>query len=252
MKQFRAWSVLMVMVVWPAAAWAQTPAAPSARDIVDARIDLSFVNATGNSRTQTLGVAGDMWVRPDHWAFRNKVAYVRSDANHALNAESLTVLLRVERPAGRAFVFGEYNLLIDRKAGLAARNAATIGLQWKALRDARGHDVLSFFSGAGWARESRVATGATGPRRIDSAVVNAGWSLQRAFGAGAELKDDFRADLALDRTTDWRLTHTISLSAAISARLSLKVVQVLRFAHDPPPSFRQTDTLSSVALVVKF
>lgn len=236
-----------------APAAAQTAPAPKpARDIVDARADLNFVNATGNSRTQTLGAVADVWLRPDGWAFRNRVGFVRSEARDVVTARQLTYLSRLERPNGRAFVFGQYDLLRDRLAGIASRHSATLGLQWKALGDARGVRTFSLFTGAGAAREHRVTATGAHVAHIDTALVNAGWAYLRKFANGSEFRDDFRTDVAVDRADDWRLSHTALLTASVNSRLSLKLQHVLRYVNDPPPSFRRTDTVASAGIVVKF
>jgi putative salt-induced outer membrane protein YdiY len=228
------------------------PAAPPKRDIVDARADLNFVNATGNSRTQTLGVSADVWLRPDGWAFRNRAGFVRSEARGAVTARQLTYLSRLERPAGRAFVFAQYDLLRDRLAGVGSRQSATVGVQWKALGDAKGIRTFQLFTGAGAAREHRVTAAGAHVAHIDTALVNAGWAYVRKFTNGSEFKDDIRTDVALDRRNDWRVSHTVVLSATVNSRLSLKLQHVLRYVNDPPPTYRRTDTVASAGVVVRF
>lgn len=250
--------VLGGALLCPSAVAAQTqtpppaPPAPPARDVVDARADFSFVNATGNSSAETIGAGADVWVRPGTWAFRNKAALVRSKSRGVVTARSLTYLSRIERPVGRVFAFGQYDLLVDRLAGTAARNGLIAGIEWKAIGDKKAPVELSVYAGAGWARETRVATDAMGESHEDSAVGNAGWTYAWRFGTGSELKDDFRSELALDNPDDWRLAHTISLTAALNTRLALKIASAVRYVNQPNPKFRPTDTTTSAGIVIKF
>lgn len=243
----------LACLAWAATAAAQTPAAaPPRRDIVDARADLNFVNATGNSRTQTLGSVADVWVRPDGFGIRNRLAFVRSEARGVLTARQLTYLSRVEHPAGRAFLFAQYDLLLDRLAGVSSRNSATVGLQFKVAGDAKGVRTLLVFGGVGAARERRVTAAGVSVAEINTAVLNSGWSYVRKFANGSEFRDDFRADVALDRADDWRLAHTASLAAAINSRVSLKLSHVLRHVNKPPSSFKRTDTVASAGIALRF
>jgi putative salt-induced outer membrane protein YdiY len=239
-------------VAAPAAAQAPAAAAAPKRDVVDARADLNFVNASGNSRTQTIGVVADVWLRPVGWAYRNRIAFVRSEARDVVTARQLTYLSRIEHPAGRAFVFGQYDLLRDRLAGIASRHSATVGLQWKALGDAKGVRTFQLFSGAGAAREHRVTPAGAHVAHIDTALVNAGWAYLRKFVNGSEFRDDLRTDVALDRRNDWRLSHTAIMTATVNSRLSLKLQHVLRYVNDPPPTYRRTDTVASAGVTVRF
>jgi putative salt-induced outer membrane protein YdiY len=227
-----------------------TPAVPPPRDIVDARADLNFVNASGNSRTQTLGAAADVWIRPGTWAFRNRAALVRSEARDVLTAKSLTFLSRAERPAGRAFVFGQYDFLLDRLAGIAARHSASLGFQWKVWSDPRR--TFSLFSGMGAARERRVSAQGIPVATIDTVFINGGWAYLRKFANGSEIKDDIRTDIALDRAHDWRVSHTLSVSAAVNSRVSLKMSHALRHVNLPPVPFKKTDAVASAGLVLHF
>jgi putative salt-induced outer membrane protein YdiY len=252
--RFVNWIVVGVALLCPPLAAAQTPTPPPPppRDIIDARVDFSFVNATGNSSAETIGAGGDVWVRPGSWAFRNKGALVRSQSRGIVTARSLTYLSRIERPVGRVFAFGQYDLLVDRLAGTAARNGLIAGVEWKAIGDKKARHELSAYAGAGWARETPVATAGETESHEDSAVGNAGWAYAWRFGTGSELKDDLRTELALDQPADWRLAHTISLTAALNTRLALKISSAIRYVNQPNPGFRTTDTTTSAGIVIKF
>jgi len=48
----------------------------------------------------------------------------------------------------------------------------------------------------------------------------------------------------------WKFDNTASLTAALTSVFSLRVSNIVRYAHDPVPGFEQTDTITSVALVL--
>jgi putative salt-induced outer membrane protein YdiY len=68
----------------------------------------------------------------------------------------------------------------------------------------------------------------------------------------SEITDDLDIVGTFDRSEDWRLAHTIAVTAKLTSVLSLKVSNAVRFSDFPAPGFKKTDTLTAVALVASF
>ena len=68
----------------------------------------------------------------------------------------------------------------------------------------------------------------------------------------AEFSDDVRYTGTFAEADDWRLANVASLTTRITTVFSLKLSNIVRYAHLPVEGFEDTDTTTSVALVAKF
>ena len=66
------------------------------------------------------------------------------------------------------------------------------------------------------------------------------------------MSDDFTYTGTFANSMDWRIYHSIALTAKISTIFSLKVANTIRFANVPVPTFLATDTTTTISLVAKF
>lgn len=248
--------VLALVLLVPAPAAAQTPKPADLPPVAatpnkpppfrEGSLDFSFIAATGNSDAQTLGLAGDIIFRPDDWEIRNRAGFVRAETDDELTAEAFYYNFRGARKVtSRLSVYGQYDYLRDRFAGIEHRNVLTGGLDY--LLVDQGPNRLSVFGGLGYLNEQRLAGD-----DLSTAVFDAGWAYRLKFSETAEFTDDLRYDQSLSEGDDWRIGHTAALSAKLTTLLSLKVSHNIRFVNAPPPGFEKTDTMTAVALVAKF
>jgi putative salt-induced outer membrane protein len=240
----------------PVVAAAQAPAPAALPAVVadkdkpppfrEGTVDFSFIAATGNSDSQTLGLAGDVIVRPDGWEIRNRAGFIRAETDDELTAEAFYYNFRAARKlTARLSAYGQYDYLRDTFAGIEHRSVITGGLDYLVVD--RAPHRLSVFAGLGYLNEQRVSGD-----DLSTAVLDAGWAYRLKFSESAEFTDDFRYDQSLSNGDDWRIGHTAALAAKLTGLFSLKVSHNIRFVNDPPPGFDQTDTLTAIALVAKF
>src|SRR5690606_16658974 len=123
--------------------------------------------------------------------------------------------------------------------------AVTGGVALKVADSAR--QTLGVDLGAGYVNEARLAGD-----DISSASYVAGAGYKLRLSETAELGDDVRLSGLFEESSNWRLAHTISVTTRVAAGLSLKVSHGVRYANLPPPGFKKTDAILSVALVAKF
>lgn len=250
--------VLMAVVAvgLPVVAMAQAPAPaalPPVKAPADApppfregAIDFSFIAATGNSDSQTLGLNGDLILRPEGWEIRNRAGFLRARTDDELTAAAFFYTFRAARKVTpRLSIYGQYDYLRDTFAGIEYRNVVTGGIDY--LLVDRAPHRLSVFAGFGYLNEQRTVG-----EDIATAVLDAGWAYKLKFSESAEFTDDFRYDQSLSDGNDWRLGHTAAVAAKLTTLFSLKVSHNIRFVNDPPPGFEKTDTITAVALVAKF
>lgn len=233
---------VLVALSWSVDALAQDPPPPTHEQTFEA----AFVGVTGNASSTTFGLGADVVSRPDSWLIRNKVAFVRNESNDVLVANAFDFTSRAQHTlTPRVSMFGEYGFFRDRFAGVSSRNTGTGGVAVKVL-DSDGQ-VLNLEAGLGYVNESRL----TG-EDISSASYMAATGYRLAITETSELVDDLRLSGIFAESGNWRLEHTIGLTTRIAAGLSLKVSHAVRYAHSPPPGFRKTDAIMSVALVARF
>jgi putative salt-induced outer membrane protein len=233
----------MMVALAPAAAWAQAAPPPPRHEGTG---EIAFVGVSGNASSQTIGLSFETIARPSTWVFRHRVAFVRNESNDALTAQSLLYGARAEKTlTGRASAFGEYGYFRDRFAGIANRQTIAGGLAAKIV--ARARHTLTADAGVGYLNEDRLAG-----EDLSDAIYTTGAKYVAKISETAELADEVALVGTFSRREDWRLAHTIAVTARLTAVLSLKVSNGVRYSRSPAPGFKRTDAITSVAVVAKF
>jgi putative salt-induced outer membrane protein YdiY len=236
------WIVLGLLLV-PALSSAQAPPPPPKHE---GTAEAAFVGVSGNAQSNTFGLGGEVIARPGIWVFKHKASFIRNEAAGTVTAQAILYTPRAEaRLNSRLGVFAEYLYFRDRFAGIENRNAVTGGLSVKAI-DQKAQ-TLALDVGGGYLKETRLA----GPN-ISSAIYTLGSAYRLKMSSTSELADDLGLTGNASDTSDWRLVHGIALTASMSTVLSLKVSNVIRYAHRPAPGFKTMDSTTSVALVARF
>lgn len=97
------------LALCPALAQAQTAGAKPPPPKHEATGELAFVGVSGNASTTTLGLGFEDIARPGAWIFRHRLAFVRTESDGTLNAQSFLYTPRAERTINaRLGAFGEY------------------------------------------------------------------------------------------------------------------------------------------------
>ncbi len=187
-----------------------------------------------------------MILRPDNWVVRNKATFVRNESDAALTAESFAELFRAERIlTPRSSAFGEYTYFRDEFAGVEHRNEMLGGISYKVVDRAR--HTLSVDSGLGYVNERR----SVGPD-VSSGTYAFGGRYRWKLSPTAELSEDARLTGTFAEADDWRVDNVVAIAARLTSLFSLKASNTVRFANNPVPGFKQTDTNTAIALVAKF
>ena len=233
----------------PALAAAQPPApapAPAPPPLREGSAEFAFVGTSGNSSTQTVGAGGEFIYRPDPWEAKLKLNYVRNKAEGELTAQSFVLALRAQRPIQpRLSGYGQYGYQRDRFAGILNRNALEGGVVYSLIDQAP--QTLHVDGGLGYAHESRL----TG-KNLSTAFLAGGANYTLKIAETSELAEDGHLVFSLSQGSDWRYTNTAALSAKVTTLWSLKLSNTIRYLNFPAPGFKNTDVLTSIALVAKF
>ncbi|HWW83325.1 MAG TPA: DUF481 domain-containing protein [Vicinamibacterales bacterium] len=225
---------------------ADNPAAPPPPPLHEATAEFAFVGTSGNSSTQSIGLSGQDIYRPDSWTLTTKATYVRNETSSELKAESFDFAFKGARNLNPRFsIFGRYEYLHDRFAGIEHRQNIEGGAAY-VLVDSAPH-TLTVDASLGYARELQLI----GPMLSNpSAQTGAVYKLK--VSETAELDEDAHFNWSLSDGNDWRAANILSVTAKLMTRLSLKASNTVRFVNEPVPGFMKTDTITAIALVVKF
>jgi putative salt-induced outer membrane protein YdiY len=121
--------VTLLVPTGPSLAWAQAPA-PAALPPIAAdpdkpppfrkgSVDFSFLSTSGNTDALTLGLPGDVIVRPGPWEIRNRAGFLRAETDDELTAEAFFYSARAARKlTPRLSMYGQYDYLRDKFAGI--------------------------------------------------------------------------------------------------------------------------------------
>ncbi len=207
---------------------------------------LSLVATSGNSDTQTLGLDLAVKKQPDPWGWEATATYLKSEQDGDTTAERYGGALRGERKlSDRWALFSAVNAEHDAFAGYDLRGVLEVGASYSALLGPV-HE-LSLDAGLSWTTEDLVASedqdymgGVFG--------LKYGWHPRKGTVVGQKLVwyPNF------DQTSDWRLTSETTLQAAVSERLALKLGYQIRYDNEPVPGFDETDTTTTVSIVLGF
>jgi putative salt-induced outer membrane protein len=236
------------LVLAPALALSQVPPPPppTPPPLYSGKAELSFVNTSGNTSTQTLGFGAEGEYKPAPWAVKATLAFVRAESDGETKAKSLAASLRGSRKiADPIEVFAQAAYLKNTFAGIDNRFGLEAGVAYTFLKGPP--HLLKFEAALGWTRELRV----TEPS-LSFATARLGVSYKWAISKTAELTDDSSFIEDLSDAGDWRLQSVTGVSAAMSTLLSLKISYTFAYVRKPPPGFGRTDTITAAALVAKF
>jgi putative salt-induced outer membrane protein len=241
-----AWITVCAALI-PATLVAQQPTPP---EEVPPRLEgdaqATLLATTGNSSSQALGVGGRVVWRPLPWRLEGKAAFAQTETDEVLSARSTVAMFRADRLLSpRMSVYGQYDFLRDLFAGIEQRNSITGGIAYRVL--ATAPHLLTVDGGIGFEHESRLAE-----ESEDRGIATGGLEYRWAISETSELVEELRYIQAFEAIDDFKLNQSIGLTAALTSVLSLKFANIVRYVNEPVPGFESTDTITSVALVLKF
>jgi putative salt-induced outer membrane protein len=230
----------------PPAAPVVASAAARAPSLVNGRAELSFINTTGNTSTQTLGTGAELTVTPGRWVLHSEARYVRTNAGDELQAENIVSQARISRSLwDDVSGYGEARFVRNTFAGIRRQTTIELGMSKQFLRGEPRH--LRAEAAVGHIDEDRLTgvdrrlTSGTAGLRYGLAISRQGHWSQQAY-----LTTD------LTDSSDWRLRHEASIAATLTSVLSLTFTHTLTYLHEPVPGFERADTVGAAAIVAKF
>lgn len=224
----------------------QAAPAPPPPPALEGSAEFSFVGTTGNASTRSVGAGLSLTGRHDAWTFTSKSAFIRTEDNNAVKAQSFSVASQAARALSpRLSLTARHEYKRDRFAGIQHRNTAQAGVSFDAYESAKHTLVLK--GGAGYANEQRQAG-----TDLSTAIGTAGLAYKFVISATATFENEAATEFSLTDSRDQQLNNVASLAAQLNSTLSLKLKHTTRWVKTPVPGFRKTDTITAIALVAKF
>jgi putative salt-induced outer membrane protein YdiY len=234
----------------PSFAQAAPPPKPPAHE---GSAEFALVGTSGNTSTKTVGLSGELVLRPGNWVYRAKSSYVQNEASGIVSARAVTAAFRAAREwKSRTSLFAQTGYLRDRFSGISSRTTVEAGVAhtWE-----KGPQSLSADASAGYANEQRVNPPnvvGPAPAAVSTGLVGVGERYKLKFSPTADFTDDLRYTKSLQTGIGYRVDHVAAVAAKLTTMFSLKLSNTVRFVSAPVPGFRKTDTITAMALVAKF
>jgi putative salt-induced outer membrane protein len=238
-----AFIVLVALSVCPHVVHAQAPPAPPERE---GSAEFAFVGTSGNSSTQTIGLAGELIYRPSPWEAKIKANYVRNEAQDQVEAQAFVLAVRAQRSIRpRLSAYGQYGYQRDRFAGILNRNAVEGGIVFSAIEQAPHKLIVD--AGLGYANEQRLLGD-----NLSTATLGGGGVYTLKISGTSEVSEDGHFVSSLSNGSDWRYVNAVALTAKVASIFSLKASNTIRYLNLPVAGFKKTDAVTAIALVAKF
>ncbi len=220
--------------------------APDAPPRLTTQVDLSFVQAAGNTRLRTLHVAEQLVYHPAPWKLTQTFAVVNGESDGSETANSLKAGLRADyefTPRFRLYALTGFER--DRFAGLARRWREEAGVSYGVL--ATAGDTLDAEAGMGLTQEKGDTTAAR-----DYAAARLAGRYRHAFRENTffEARAELLSNLA--DGNDNRVNGDLALIAPVSRNIAIKLGYTVRYDQQPEPAKRTTDTIASAGLQIVF
>lgn len=171
---------------------------------------------------------------------------MRNEAEDELRAQAFVFSARAQRPIRpRLSGYGQYGYQRDRFAGILDRNAVEAGLAYSLLEQAPHKLIVD--AGLGYANEQRLVA-----PNLSTATLGAGGLYTLKISPTSELTGDGHFVFSLSDGSDWRYANAVALTAKVTTVFSLKLSNTIRYVNLPVVGFKNTDAVTSIALMAKF
>jgi putative salt-induced outer membrane protein len=243
-------------------ALSQPPAAPAATPpkepppLWDVQVGGSFVGTSGNSDTASTGADFAAHRRGLVWQIESTATAVRTNTNDATSAERYLAMVRGQRKLTRIIGLstGE-KVERDRFSGIDFRSILDGGFSWALVR--RADWTLDGVTSIGWKHDSVCSDGPSGGACANASSrdspVGVFQLLSRIpFGGAGDTTQRFTYYPDLKATSMYRNEAEVTAQATMTSRLALKLGYLLRYANEPVPGFKKTDSTTTASVVLRW
>ena len=209
-------------------------------------LGLAYLATSGNSDSSTGGLDVKYKDAFGAWGLELTGGYLRAEQDGDLTAERLFAGIRGTRSLSERWqAFAGANYLQDKFAGLDARYVVEAGATYTMLKGVP-HELV-FDLGAAW--NSDVLVDGTSESYVSGlAALRYAWTISDS----AKLTERLAFFPNFEDTDDYRIESDLAIQAAVAKHLALKFGYGVRYDNQPVPGFSETDTVTSVSLVLSY
>jgi putative salt-induced outer membrane protein len=248
MRQARVAALLLLLLLaHPLAGQDNCPCPPPAPPppLWTGSLGFSYLATSGNSDSQTLGLATTWARQPTPWGVELQATAARAETEGEKTAERLYGAVRGKRALGeRLELFTGLSYERDPFAGFDSRALAEVGGIWKLWRGPV--HLLDFDLGVTWTREEPTS-GAS----FDYPGALAGAAYTWVISPTSSFRERLVFLPNLEDSDDWRLRAETALDAALASAWALRLGFLATRDNRPTPGFEKDDTATSISLVWK-
>jgi len=224
---------------------AQAPA-PEPPPPWELKLGASFVGTSGNSDTSSTGADFDAYRQWDVWRLEGAASAVLTSQNGEQTAEQYLAGIRAKRSlTDRISATSGLKLQRDRLSGLDLRSLLDGGLAYLLVK--RPEWELNGLTTMVWSHENRTTGEVLDEAQAALQLVN-----KYVFGSSGETSQRFTFYPNFSNATAYRSEAELTAQASMNKRLALKFGFLWRYAHDPVPGFKRTDTTTTASIVVRW
>ena len=214
-------------------------------------MNFSFLSTSGNTDTTSIGGAAEVNYNPKPFLFTLKGAYLYSQTDGIVTAESSAASLRGNFDITKRFyVFAGGGYLRNTFSGIDSLWSIDGGAGYK-LFDGPSQ-FLKAEGGVGWSSETDILPPPIGNFTRDYANIRAALNYKWQFTKNAAFTNDFSYLLDLDDTENYFIANKAAITADISKIFALQASWTLLWRNQPVPGFGHTDTATAVGIVANF
>jgi len=209
--------------------------------------ELSYINASGNTRAATLSVKEKFNYDWTGAGMEIEAGGLRSKNDGILTAEQYFAGEKVSwKWSERNYLFEKTRWDQNRFAGIDHSYNMAAGLG-RVIRDTP-KDKLEIEASGGYVMENRVFA----PQKNDFGSGKAYVKYSRVLTETANFSQDAGYTANLKDSSDYRVTTETAVIASLSTHISFKTSYQWRFVNTPPAGFKKGDTMLLVALIFNF
>lgn len=208
--------------------------------------ELSSVQTTGNAKTSTIAAKNLFNYDWQKAALELSAGGLGTKSGTSVTAEQYNAAEKVSyKFTGRNYAFEKTVWDKNRFAGIKDRYDMALGLGRHLMNTAK--DQLFAEAGGGYIFEDRLGS----PNK--SFGTYRGYAKYiRTLSATANASQDLDYQGDFEDAKGYRASGETALVSSISTHFSLKASYVWKYLNAPPPGFKKTDTMTSVAVIVNY
>lgn len=205
--------------------------------------EVGAVLTTGNTETETINAKTRVRYEEVTWRHTLQLEALRRSEDGGTTAERYLGNFKSDwkfRP--RAYLFGVARHERDRFSGYDYQSSISVGYGHRVVETDR--TKLELEAGAGY-RRSQLQDG----ERDEEAIVRGALSLEHRISETARFGQDVLVQSGSDNT---EVESVTSVTAAINAKLAMRLTLTAKHNTDVPEDREHTDTITAVSLVYNF